>query len=111
MIILDNCWWKYVYYVLVEICFYRNMFRCIFISVKYVSSISNILDTFYISIVSNISFVLREYYVLRCYKHDVVNHPIQIDCMNQDSSKKCLYLAFKRKILKRLSTSSFKIVH
>jgi hypothetical protein len=73
MIILDSCRWKYVSYVLVEICFYKNMFWCIFISVKYVSSISNILDTSYILIALNISFVSREYYVLRCYKLNFIN--------------------------------------
>ncbi len=73
MTILDNCWWKYVPYVLVKICFYRNMFQCIFILVKYVSSTSDILITSYISNVSNISFVSREYYVLGCYKLDIIN--------------------------------------
>jgi len=56
-----------------SLCFGGNMFWCIFISVKYVSSISNILDTLYISNVLDISYVSREYYVLGCYKLNVIN--------------------------------------
>ncbi len=64
----DNCG-----RLLVEICFYRIMFQWIFILVKYVSSILDILDTFYTLNLSYISLVSREYYVLRCYKLDVIN--------------------------------------
>lgn len=59
--------------LLVEICFYRIMFQCIFILVNYVSSILDILDTSYTLNVSYISLVSKDYYFLRCYKLDVIN--------------------------------------